>query len=125
MIANYPAVKPHLLPYIDEAKEDIHWDKMGYGGLSGGVKTAISWAYCIWTDRAIPSVYLEGNPKDDDSDFIRNWRDPFEGFGAMDSELQMLCLNALAHRHQTLKGVRTSAQFRNIMEKKMREDDEK
>jgi hypothetical protein len=82
MIAHHGVIREHFLPYIDLKREEIRWDEFPYGVLSGGQKAAVSWAYSVWTDGPVP----EG------------WRDPFEGFGVMSRELQVLVLNAMLHR---------------------------
>lgn len=93
MIAEYPSVKPYLMPIVDKEHEQVHWDRLNYGVLSGGLKAAVSWAWCIWTDTQVPRVEADwreypGYPM----------RDPFEGFVVMDAELQFIVLQALAHR---------------------------
>jgi len=85
LIANYPALKPVVLPLIDTETETIFFEDLSYGSLSGGIKTAVTWIYCIWTDELPPREW--------------GWRDPFEGFGVMDAELQKLILKAMAYRH--------------------------
>ena len=66
MIADHKAMKDVLKPALDVERDEIHWDKIDMGGLSGGQRTAISWAYAIWTDSQI--------------DPAKGMRDPFEGF---------------------------------------------
>lgn len=95
ILASDSRLKAILVPIIDQKNEQIHWDRLG-GGHSGGIKAALSWAYCIWTDMQISD--------DKHGDEVVNimdayWRDPFEGFGMMDRTLQVLVLKALAHRH--------------------------
>ena len=87
LIAEHPAISHVMLPLIAIAREDIDWRSLNYGVLSGGQKAAVSWLYSIWTDGPVP----------------KGWRDPFEGFGVMDRKLQLLVLQALATRHETLK----------------------
>lgn len=89
VIVNYPALKPIILPVIDFDTETIFFEELGYGALSGGIKTAVTWIYCIWTDELPPREW--------------GWRDPFEGFGVMDSELQQLILRAMLFRHGRLR----------------------
>jgi hypothetical protein len=97
MLANYRSIKDILMPIVDPEKEEIHWDRLEYGVLSGGQKAAISWAWCIWNDRQTPVE----NKHDDPNYCIFDGkpRDPFEGFGVMDRELQALIAKALLHRY--------------------------
>ena len=82
MIAENPVIRTHFLAVIDVKREEINWDDFPYGVLSGGQKAAVSWVYAIWTDGPVP----EG------------WRDPFEGFGVMNRDLQGTVIKALMHR---------------------------
>ncbi|CAM6002798.1 unnamed protein product, partial [Sphagnum balticum] len=59
-------MKDTLKPAIDTERDEIHWDKVDMAGLSGGQRTAVSWAYAIWTDSQV--------------DLAKGMRDPFEGF---------------------------------------------
>lgn len=63
---------------------DIFFSRLEYGVLSGGEKTAVSWAYAIWRD--------EVNQDPD-------WRDPFDGFGILSLARQKRILEAMAIRH--------------------------
>jgi hypothetical protein len=82
MIAGHPAMKDILMPAIEIERDEIRWEKISMGGLSGGQRTALSWAYAIWTDSQI--------------DPSRGMRDPFEGFRSMDRDLQFKVIGALA-----------------------------
>ena len=81
MLAEYPLLAPILNPVIDLENESVHFAQIDYGVLSGGGKAAISWAHSIWADEVIPGM-----------------RDPFDGFGVMNRDLQRLVLMALMHR---------------------------
>lgn len=67
----------------------IRWQDLNYGPLSGGEKAAISWVYAIWCDVSpnIPSEQI-------------TWRDCFEGFATMQSDLQITLLEAFQIRHE-------------------------
>ncbi len=97
MLANFRSIKDILMPIIDPEKEEIHWDRLEYGVLSGGQKAAISWAWCIWSDKQTPTENKHGDPNY--CIFDGKPRDPFEGFGVMDRELQTLIAKALLHRY--------------------------
>ena len=96
-IANYRSIKDFALPAINVEQEEIHFDKMNYGVLSGGQKSAISWLWCVWKDQQVPET------DDGDPEFTFNLaagvRDPFAGFGNLDRELQTIILEAIAIRH--------------------------
>jgi hypothetical protein len=84
MIAEHPAMKDILMPAIDIDRDEIRWDRIDMPGLSGGQRTALSWAYAIWTGSQIdPSTGM---------------RDPFDGFRSMDRSLQVSVIGALAVR---------------------------
>lgn len=93
MIANHPILKPSLLHRINIERETVDWEGVS-DGKSGGEKAALSWAWCIWNDRQIPEHKSE--------DYLASkeqfWRDPFEGFGVMNIDLQIAILKALAYR---------------------------
>lgn len=99
ILANDPRLKPILMPIIDQENETIDWERLSYGVLSGGIKAAVSWAFCIWTDGQVPEEDLQDHKTPGPISFANDWRDPFEGFGVMDRELQIVVLKALAHRH--------------------------
>ena len=82
MIAEHKVMKDVLKPALDIERDEIHWDKIDRGGLSGGQRTAVSWAYAIWTDSQI--------------DLSKGMRDPFEGFRSLDRDLQFKIIGALA-----------------------------
>jgi hypothetical protein len=104
IIASDPRLKAILSPIIDQENEEIHWEKLNYGVLSGGIRTAVSWAFCIWTDGQVPrSAYDDNQTLPDPMCLENGWRDPFEGVGMMDRSLQVLVLKALAHRHEVFE----------------------
>ena len=94
MIAEYPYLRQVLMPSIDIQSEEFHIEKIQYGTLSGGQKTAVSWAWCIWKDCQIPTerggygLSIESGA-----------RDPISGFGALDKPLQQVILKSLLLRH--------------------------
>lgn len=77
-----PQLRHDLLPIIDQEKQEIHWEKLEYGALSGGVQTAIAWAKALWTDEV-------------DS----NMRGLFDAFGSLDVTVQRAILRAMAVRY--------------------------
>lgn len=96
MLASDPRLNAILMPLIDQKNETIDWARLNVGVLSGGIKAAVAWAACIWTDMQIPTdKYGDEYVNIMDAHF----RDPFDGFGVMDRSLQVLVLKALAHRH--------------------------
>lgn len=97
MIAKHPLVVDAMLPVIDEKNEQIDFNRINYGVLSGGGKALVSWAWCIWKDQQV----CETNEGDTEFKFHLKMgiRDPFEGFCALEPALQALVLRALATRH--------------------------
>lgn len=91
MLAEYPLLKPILIPRLDVKRETVQWHEINYGVLSGGQRTALSWAWCIWNDTGLPSDWQEYPGY--------QMRDLFSSFGNMNQDLQCLILKALAHRH--------------------------
>jgi hypothetical protein len=83
MIADDPEIGQVLLSILDVQRDEVRWQDLNYGVLSGGQKATLSWAWAIWTDSSPPA----------------HWRDPFEGFGVMSVSLQTAVLKALVHRH--------------------------
>jgi hypothetical protein len=82
MIAEHPAMKDVLKPVLDVERDEIRWEKIEHGVLSGGQRTGLSWAYAIWTDSQI--------------DLSKGMRDPFEGFRSLDRDFQFRIVGALA-----------------------------
>lgn len=97
MIAKHPLMKPIMMPHIRIDTEDADFNAM-VRGRSGGEKAVLAWAWALWKDEQVPAS------NEGEADFIfhkgdgGSARDPFSGFGAMDTELQLLCLTAFAHR---------------------------
>ncbi len=73
-----------LKPALNIERDSINWESLGYGGQSGGVQTALSWAYCLFCDELPPKDW--------------NYRDPFDGFGNLDRDIQVLIFQAMAIR---------------------------
>jgi hypothetical protein len=84
MVANHPTISRIMNPVIDKDRETIRWSEINYPVLSGGERAAISWIWCIWSDAQVP--------------MDTGWRDPFDGFGVLDGNLQALIMKAFAHR---------------------------
>lgn len=80
-------IKDKMAHAVNFEKEEIFFDKINYGVLSGGEKTVISWLYLLWKDEMPP----EG------------WRSPFESFGNLDTSMQKKILTAMMDRYSTLK----------------------
>ena len=89
IIAENPKLKKIFDPVIDIDRKMINWDAINYSSLSGGEKTAVSWAYSIWTDSQPPNE--------------KGFRDLFEDFASLDREIQQAILTALAFRHGTFE----------------------
>ena len=81
-IAEHESMKTVLMPAINITKNEIEWDKIEIKSLSGGQRTAIAWAYAIWTGNQVETS--------------NGMRDPFEGFRSMDRDLQFSIIGALA-----------------------------
>lgn len=80
-------IKEKMAHAVNLEKEEIYFDKINYGAFSGGEQTIISWLYLLWKDDLPP----EG------------WRNPFEGFSNLDTNLQRKILTAMVDRYSTLK----------------------
>ena len=83
VLLEHPLFERLLKPILVLERASVEWDCLSYGELSGGEKAALSWAYGIWTGGPVP----------------KGWRDPFEGFGVMDAQLQRTIMNAMFTRH--------------------------
>jgi hypothetical protein len=81
MIAEHPAMKDILKPVMDTERDEIRWKDIEIGVLSGGQRTALAWAYAVWTGSQV--------------DAASGMRDPFEGFRSMDRDLQFRVVGAL------------------------------
>lgn len=84
MIAEHRTMKDIMMPAIDVERDEIRWNKIDPVGLSSGQRTALSWAYAIWTSAQV--------------DLSKGMRDPFDGFRSMDRDLQLSVIGALAVR---------------------------
>lgn len=96
ILLQHPLFERLLGPVYNAERETCQFHLIHYGVLSGGERAAISWAWAIWEDRQVPK-------READPDW-KEWpgylmRDPFEGFGVMDTALQILVLRAFARRH--------------------------
>jgi len=89
VLASHRILRAILEPAINVERDSIKWESFGYGGQSGGVQTALSWAYCLFCDELPPKEW--------------NYRDPFEGFFSLDRDLQVLVLKAMSIRHGFLE----------------------
>lgn len=85
VLASHKNLKPILEPALNIERDSINWERFGYGGQSGGVQTALSWAYCLFCDELPPKDW--------------GYRDPFDGFFSLDRDIQVLVLQAMASRH--------------------------
>lgn len=119
MIAKNPVIWSIMEPIIDLKNESVFFDRLSVGVLSGGQKAAVSWCWCIWNDRQIP----EQKSEDWRASKEEGWRDPLEGFGVMNRELQIAVLNALAHRHDTLQPPGKLETFLKNLGKQMEENE--
>jgi len=98
LLMSHPMGERLLKPAFNRERETLKFSDISYGALSGGEKVFVSWAWVIWEDKQVPHPKVE--------DDWKKWpgypmRDPFEGFGVMDRELQQLVLTAFALRHDT------------------------
>lgn len=110
ILCNHPSLKPIILPTINIERDSIDWERLGYHGQSGGVQTVISWMYCLFCDSLPPKEW--------------NYRDPFDGFFALDREIQILVFEAFAIRHGFIKislEDRPKSKFQLAIEKELEE----
>lgn len=99
-----------LLPLLNIERDEIDWKRISYAGLPGGFQAAISWVYAVFCDHAPPEDWV--------------YRDPFDSFFAMDRDLQMFALQALAIRHGFVKVTiedKPKSDFVKFLEKKSNE----
>ncbi len=89
IIAQHKNLRPIIEPALNIERDSIDWNRFGYGGQSGGVQTALSWAYCLFCDELPPKDW--------------GYRDPFDGFFNLDRDIQILVLQAMATRHGFVK----------------------
>lgn len=89
VLAQHKTLGPILKPALNIERDSINWEFFGYGGQSGGVQTALSWAYCLFCDELPPKEW--------------GFRDPFDGFFSLDRDIQILVLQAMAARHGFLE----------------------
>lgn len=89
VLAKHKNLGQVLNPSLNIERDSINWESLGYGGQSGGVQTALSWAYCLFCDELPPKDW--------------GFRDPFDGFGNLDRDIQVLILQAMATRHGFLE----------------------
>ena len=73
-------LRTKALPHVDIKRRSINWPKILANDFGGGHAAAILWAHAIWCDR----VATNG--------------DPFDRAFAMDSQLQLAVIDALAIR---------------------------
>jgi hypothetical protein len=91
ILLEHPIYQHFLGPVYDRNNQTCHFDKINYGVLSGGERAAISWAFAIWEDKQPPKQDYQDWPG-----YLM--RDPFEGFGVMQTDLQQIILRAFAYR---------------------------
>ena len=84
VLAQHKTLGPILKPALDVENDSIKWERLHYGGQSGGVQIALSWAYCLFCDEPPPVNW--------------NYRNPFE-LGNLDRDMVVLIFQALSVRH--------------------------
>jgi hypothetical protein len=105
VIAQNKNIGPIITPALNIERDSINWEMLRYGGQSGGVQAALSWAYCLFCDELPPKDW--------------NYRDPFEGFFSLDREIQVLILQAMAARHGFINLIvedRPKSDFQKLVE---------
>lgn len=85
VLAQHKYFGPIIKPALDVERDSVDWTALGYGGQSGGTQTLISWCYCLFCDELPPKEW--------------GYRDPFEGFGSLDRDIQVLLFQAQAALH--------------------------
>lgn len=80
MICRHKAIGKILEPLLNTERDEIDWKRISYGSLPGRYQAAISWAFSLFCDRVPPTDW--------------SYRDPFESFGVMDRDIQVLALEA-------------------------------
>lgn len=73
-------LRAKALPWVNIERERIEWKKIWSNDFGGGHAAAIVWAQAIWCDR------------------VETKSDPFNRAFAMDTPLQIVCIEALAIR---------------------------
>lgn len=68
------------LPWVNIERERIEWEKIWSNDFGGGHAAAVVWAQAVWCDR------------------VETKSDPFDFAFAMDTPLQIACIEALAIR---------------------------
>ncbi len=80
-IFNYDSeLQRKALPHVNIERQSINWPKIWANDFGGGHSAAILFAQAIWCDR------------------VETKSDPFDRAFAMDRELQITCIEALAIR---------------------------
>lgn len=73
-------LRAKALPWVNIERERIEWEKIWGNDFGGGHTAAVVWAQAIWCDR------------------VETKSDPFDRAFAMDTPLQIACIEALAIR---------------------------
>lgn len=110
IMCRHKAIGKILDPLLNIERDEIEWKKISYGGLPGGYQAAISWVFAVFCDHAPPEDW--------------NYRDPFDSFGNMDRDIQVLAIEAIAIRHGFISvnlEDKAKGPFHSILEK-MEED---
>jgi len=72
-----PGLTEKMLPFINQAEEEIYWDDVFRQAHSSGELTAVKWCFCIWTTEC---------PEN---------RNPFPGSFNLDEQMTQAVLEAL------------------------------
>ena len=91
IICENPRIGARVKPYLNIERDTMDWEGLMAvnKGADGGLKTALSWMYCLWCDNLPPKSF--------------KLRDPFDGFGSLDRDVQLLIIKAMASRYELTK----------------------
>lgn len=97
ILLEHPLARHVLGSAFDPKKEELHFERISYGVLSGGEKALVSWAWIIWMGTQPPAR--------DQERLWKEWpgypmRDAFEGFGTLDDDVTSVVLRAFFHRYR-------------------------
>ena len=77
-------LKRKVLPHVDLARSEIHWDQIYGCDLTHGERAAITWAHALWEG----SLWVTATEL--------GCADPFESARHMDGKFRMAVVRALA-----------------------------
>jgi hypothetical protein len=97
MLMEHPLAQEILGPVFDPKKENLHFERISYGVLSGGEKALVSWAWALWMGCQPPSAKQESDWKEWPG---YSMRDAFHGLSVLDDDLTAVVVRAFLHRYQ-------------------------